>query len=597
MTSPANITETNMQQPAEKFKGTLKPWVFWPAAVASTIFVTLALVAPHRINSIIQTAKDTLITHSSWYFVAVATGFVLFCIVIAASKAGDIVLGDDDDDPEYSTGSWFAMLFAAGMGIGLVFWGAAEPLSHFLTPPPGTTGDAAHIARASMSRTFLHWGLHAWAIYVVVGLGIAYAVHRKGRPISIRWALEPVLGKYVDSWLGNLIDIFAIIGTLFGVATSLGFGVKQVASGLESMLGITTTSGMLVGLVIVISGLAALSVATGLDAGIKLLSNTNLLIAAFLALITLTLGPTTFLFSEFVQSIGNYLNNLIHLSFQTFAFEPEGVSWLTGWTSNYWGWWISWSPFVGVFIARISRGRTVRQFIVGVMLVPTLVTFLWFSIFGGSALYQEIFEGADFAKGGSGLNTTTALFQMFERLPASSFLIVGAMILVVIFFVTSSDSGSYVLSMISTGGDPNPQLWVRLTWATLSGAIAAALLGSSGSDDGMSALQTMSILSALPFSLVMILICVSLWKALFNEVAIAKREERAMLRERMKNVVATEVRKQVLSDVAQAARSHPIETSEGARAFQRKLLAMAKMTKRPKAATKPVENQSQPPRD
>ena len=366
------------------------PRVFLPAAGLLVVFVALAAIFPDRMSDALSTANTTVVQDLGWFYVAVVTGFVVFSLWAALSPMGDIVLGKDDEDPEFGLGSWFAMLFAAGMGIGLVYWGVAEPLNHFNSPPPGSAaGDAAQTARTAMDTTFLHWGLHAWAIYVVVGLAIAYAVHRKGRPISIRYALEPLFGKRILGFWGDVVDIIAIIGTLFGVATSLGYGVTQVGSGL-SFLGVVDEAGtgLLVLLIIGITAIALASVVSGVDKGIKLLSNVNMGVAAVLLALVLLLGPTVFLLSDFVTQIGSYLQNFLRMSFNVRPFQGEdGQAWLSGWTTYYWGWWMSWAPFVGVFIARISRGRTVRQFVMGVLLVPTMVTFLWFSVMGLSLIH------------------------------------------------------------------------------------------------------------------------------------------------------------------------------------------------------------------
>nr|WP_223158646.1 BCCT family transporter [Yimella sp. cx-51] len=497
------------------------PRVFWPAAVLLLAFVAIALIWPHQLNEVLGKANDTVVGDMGWFYVITVTGFVFYAIWLVLSPMGDIVLGKPEEDPEFSLPSWFAMLFAAGMGIGLVFWGVAEPLNHFSTPPPGTAEGEPARARAAMDSTFLHWGLHAWAIYVVVGLAVAYAVHRKGRSVSIRWTLEPLLGDRVKGWLGDVIDILAIVGTLFGIATSLGFGVSQVGAGL-GYLGVadtddsgTVSKWLLVALIIGITAIATCSVVTGVDKGIKFLSNLNMVVAGLLMAAVLLLGPTMFLLSDFVQQIGSYLQNFLSMSFRTFAFQgDDGKSWLSGWTTFYWGWWISWSPFVGVFIARISRGRTVREFVAGVLLVPSVVGCLWFAIFGGSGIYREMYGPGGIIKDGK-VSTDLALFQLLDGLPVSTLLSVVAIILVVVFFVTSSDSGSFVVDMLASGGNPNPPVWSRVMWASLEGAIAAALIlvGGAGGE-GLAALQTMAILVALPFSIVLILMAVSTGKEL-----------------------------------------------------------------------------------
>ena len=509
------------------------PRVFWPAAGIVLTFVALAVLLPERLDSVLGTLNDTVIGDLGWFYVLLVSSCIAFSLWIAFSPMGNVVLGKDDEEPEFGLKSWFAMLFAAGMGIGLVFWGVAEPLNHFASPPPGTADGEAAAARAAMDTTFLHWGLHAWGIYVVVGLAVAYAVHRKGRPVSIRWALEPLFGERVKGRLGDVIDVIAIIGTLFGVATSLGFGVSQVSAGLAYLGVVDEASTTLKVLLIAgISLIAIASVVTGVDKGIKWLSNINMGLAGVLLLVVAVLGPTVFILGDFVQQLGSYARNFFELSFRTMSFQGEdGATWLSGWTTFYWGWWMSWAPFVGVFIARISRGRTVREFVTGVLLVPTLVTFLWFSVMGGSAIYREMFANGGLVGEDGAVSTDAALFQFLEGLPASGLLSVLAMILVVVFFVTSSDSGSFVVDMLASGGDPEPPVWSRVFWAVLEGVIAATLLiaGAVTGGDGLGALQTMAILLALPFSLVMIGMMVSTAKALLHENWLNQRAERRLL--------------------------------------------------------------------
>ncbi len=522
--SSSSPSRTSTQQ---KFQRLIPaPRVFLPAAALVVVFVALAAIMPGRLGGWITAANGSVVTDLGWWYVLLVTGFVFFAIWMALSPMGSITLGKYGEKPEFGLKSWFAMLFAAGMGIGLVFWGVAEPLNHFASPPPGTGGSEAAAARNALDVTYLHWGLHAWAIYVVVGLAVAYAVHRKGRPVSIRWALEPLLGKRVTGFWGDLIDVIAIVGTLFGVATSLGFGVSQVGAGL-AYLGVVdeATTTLLVILIAAITTVALISVVTGVDKGIKWLSNINMGTAGLLMLFVLLTGPTVFLLSDFVQQIGSYLQGFLRLSFSTLSFEGEaGQTWLAGWTTYYWGWWMSWAPFVGVFIARISRGRTVREFITGVLLVPTLLTFLWFAILGGSALYREMFGSGGLVGEDGSVSTDIALFQLLDGLPASAFISAVAIFLIVIFFVTSSDSGSFVVDMIASGGDPNPPVWSRAFWAGLEGVIAAVLLIAGG----LAALQTMAILVALPFSIVMVLMVIATTRALIGEHReITRRRERA----------------------------------------------------------------------
>lgn len=551
------------------------PRVFIPAAGLLLLFVAITAVFPEKAGEWIGKANETVVQDLGWWYIAVVTGFVFFSLWIALSHLGNITLGKDGEDPEFGLGSWFAMLFAAGMGIGLVFWGVAEPLNHYATPPPGTLGatDAgtpAQTARTAMDITFLHWGLHAWAIYVVVGLAVAYSVHRKGNPISIRWALQPLLGDRIRGFWGDVIDVIAVLGTLFGVATSLGLGVSQIGAGLGYLDVIDEPSTwLLIGLIIAITAIALVSVVTGVDKGIKWLSNINMVAAVVLMATVLVLGPTVFILSDFVTQIGSYIQNFFQMSFNARPFQEDGASWLGGWTTFYWGWWMSWAPFVGVFIARISRGRTVREFVIGVLLVPTLVTFLWFSVMGGTALYDELFGDGGLIDPEAGVSTNTALFQMLDLLPGATILSVLAIFLIVVFFVTSSDSGSFVVDMLSSGGDPNPPVWSRAFWATMEGAIAAVLLyvglqaqKTNPDVDPLGALQTMAILLALPFSFVMVLMAVSTAKALLGERRAWVRRQNKWLAEQ----VAAELESADGGDAAKSAPAQGIAPGTGATA-------------------------------
>ncbi len=537
--------------PVPKPGGDLNRPVFFTSAVIILIALLAAIIAPRAFNSVIGTINSVVVNSIGWYYVALVSGFVIFSLVVAFSKLGTIRLGRPDDKPQYNWRTWFAMLFAAGMGIGLVFWGAAEPLWHLASPPPGFTGSTIEAqGRRAMAQAFLHWGVHAWAVYVVVGLSVAYAVHRKGRPVSIRWALEPILGKHTDGPIGNAIDVAAVVGTLFGVASSLGLGVSQIAAGLEYLGLGTASTGLMLVLILVITSLATVSVVSGLDKGIAFLSRANLWLAALLVAAVLILGPTLFVLRELISGVGGYVQNFIVMSYQTFPFYGEaGEAWLGSWTTYYWGWWIAWSPFVGVFIARISRGRTVREFIAGVLLVPTAITMIWFSILGGTALYQQIFQGAGLITDGA-VSTNTALFEMLGNLPGGALLSGLALLLVLVFFVTSSDSGSFVVDMLNHNGNPNPPVWSRVFWSVMEGAIAAVLIWVSstafdGDTSGLSALQALTIVAAAPFSVVMIGMCFSTVKALRHDVAVRQRAEDALLRRELAQEAA-----QLVTDAA-----------------------------------------------
>lgn len=494
------------------------PAVFYPAAGIIVVFVAAALVFPDGVSTLIGDIQGFVINDLGWYYVLLIATFVAFSLYAAFSRWGSITLGPPDEPPEFSLRSWFAMLFSAGMGIGLVFWGVAEPLNHFAAPKPGVEGSPADIADFALTQTFLHWGIHAWAIYVIVGLAIAYAVHRKNRPVSIRWALEGLIGKErAAGRLGDVIDVIAIVGTLFGVATSLGFGVVQLSAGFGFLDIFPDSKGTQIIAVAAITALATVSVVTGLDKGIQWLSNANMVLAGIVLLFVLIAGPTVFLMREFVAAIGEYLAGVVRLTFDTTALQgEEGAAWQASWTTFYWGWWISWAPFVGVFIARISRGRTIREFVVGVLMVPTVVTFLWFSVLGGTAIWRELFGGGGLIADDGTVSTNESLFAMLEGLPGGGIVSLVALALIVTFFVTSSDSGSLVVDMLASGGDPNPPTWSRVFWAVAEGAVAMALL-VVGSDAALGALQSTAIAIALPFSFVMIAMMIALVRSLNAE--------------------------------------------------------------------------------
>ncbi|GEL44894.1 choline transporter [Cellulomonas hominis] len=543
------VTTTETDRPAVGGRG---PWgtsrpVFWGSVAVVVLVAGLTIAFPETAGEVIGRIQTDVVSAFGWYYVLLVAGFVAFALWVGLGRWGDITLGQDDDVPQYRLTTWFAMLFATGMGIGMVFWGVAEPLSHYADPKPAVTGTPEELAQAAMSQTYLHWGVSAWAIYVVVGLALAYTVHRKGRPVSIRWALEPLLGARVRGRLGDGIDITAVVGTVFGIATSLGLGVLQITAGLEHV-GIARSSTVLQVVVIVgVTGLATFSVVSGLDRGLKWLSNINVVFAGVLLLAVLALGPTLFLLREFVQSLGVYLASVVPMMFNVSAYAgAEGEAWQASWTTFYWGWWISWSPFVGVFIARISRGRTVREFVGGVLLVPTLVCFLWFSVLGGSALHTELFGGGGLVGPGGEVVPENALFDLLAGLPGGAVLSVGAIVLVALFFITSADSGALVVSMLSAGGDPEPRTPLRVLWAALGGVLAIALLLAGG----LTALQTAAILIALPFSVVMIGMVVSTSRALHAEHTAFLRAEKRQVRAQLAAHVGARVEAQVQASVA-----------------------------------------------
>lgn len=498
-------------------KTSIERWVFWPAAAVVIAFSGFALLAPRAAEAAFGAVQASIVNAFNWYYVLIAAFFVAFSLFVGFSRYGDIRLGADEDRPEFSLGAWFSLLFAAGMGIGLVFYGASEPLSHFVSPRPGVSGTPEQLAQAALSQTYLHWGVHAWSIYVVVGLALAYAIHRRKRPISIRWTLEPLLGRRVRGAWGNAIDVVALAGTLFGVATSLGLGVLQISAGLDAIGLVEPSPATQVLIIVVITVFVLASVLSGVTRGMKWLSSTNLVLAGILVLFLLVFGQTEFLLREFVQSIGTYIQNFVGLSFNVSAFQgAAGEAWQASWTSFYWGWWISWAPFVGIFIARISRGRTVRQFVAGVILVPTLIGILWFSVLGGSALYLELTDPGSLVGADGEVDIEGTLFSLLEYFPATGVLTAGVILLITIFFVTSSDSGALVMGMIATGGQINPRKWVRTFFTLITALLAISLLLAGG----LQALQTAAIIIALPFSVVMLLIC-------WSTIVAFSRERRA----------------------------------------------------------------------
>jgi len=487
----------------------VNPPVFFTSAGLTLAFAGLSALFPTQAKSLFDTLQAAIVHEFGWFYIAVVAGFLGFAIFLMLSRYGDVKLGPDDSEPDYSYLSWFAMLFSAGMGIGLIFFGVAEPLQHYATPPTGE-GKTIEAAQRAMVLTFFHWGVHAWAIYIVVGLALAYFSFRRGLPLTVRSALHPLIGDRINGPIGHAIDIFAVLGTIFGVATSLGLGVLQVNAGFTHLFGLPNNTLVQIVLIAAITGCATLSVASGLDRGVKVLSELNIILAVVLLVFVLVTGSTVFLLQAFVQNVGAYLGAVVERTLQTYAYKPN--EWLGSWTLFYWGWWIAWSPFVGMFIARISRGRTIREFVTGVLLVPVLFTFFWMTVFGNTAIEMDR-SGAvaltDIVKD----NMPVTLFEMLGHLPFGTIASGLATLLVIFFFVTSADSGALVIDMITSGAADNPPLWQRVFWAISGGTVAAVLLVAGG----LEALQTAAIASALPFSVVMIFICYGLLRALQME--------------------------------------------------------------------------------
>ncbi|MAA86520.1 MAG: choline transporter [Haliea sp.] len=486
--------------------------VFWPSLCLLAALVGVAAFLPKASSALFQHLQDGIIRYASWYYVVVVAVILISIVVLSVTRLGDIKLGPDHSVPDYTLVSWFAMLFAAGMGIGLMFFGVAEPVMHFLQPPLGE-GGTVEAARQAMQLTFFHWGLHAWGIYAIVALVLAYFAFRHSLPLTLRSAFYPLVGERIHGPFGAAVDVFAIICTSCGIATSLGYGVLQINGGLAYLIGIEVSSGVQVRLICGIMVLAGISVALGLDAGIRRLSELNLLLALLLLGGVLFAGPTVTLLQSTIQSLGVYAGDLVAKTFNLYAYEP--TDWLGGWTIFYWGWWLSWSPFVGLFIARISRGRTIREFVLGAMIVPCGFTLLWMGVFGNSAIELILHEG-QVALGESVLaSQAQALFQFLEYLPGSTLLSITSLLMVVVFFVTSADSGALVLNMLSAHGRDDTPVLQRLIWAVVIGTIAIVLLLAGG----LAALQTAAIASALPFSLALLGAIWGLARALRLDVA------------------------------------------------------------------------------
>ncbi|ULQ47049.1 BCCT family transporter [Flagellatimonas centrodinii] len=488
----------------------VSPPVFITAALSVLVFVLFGSLFTEPAETLFNAIQGGITRYLGWYYILVTSLFVGFVLWLLLSRYGDVRLGDPHEKPEYGYFSWFAMLFSAGMGIGLLFWSIAEPMYHYVTPPFGAEGESARAAEVALRTTFFHWGLHAWAIYVIVGLSLAYFAYRHKLPLSIRSAFYPLFGDRIYGWPGHVIDTIAVFGTLFGVATSLGLGVQQVNAGLAYLLDIPQSLPIQLGLIAVITAIATASVVAGLNKGVKFLSELNIWLSLGLVTLILVLGPTIFILNTFVETTGRYLQNLVLMSFWTDTIGNSG--WAGSWTIFYWGWWIAWAPFVGMFIARVSRGRTIREFTLGVLFVPTLVTFLWLSVFGGTALNLELLHDGGIAAAVQA-DLTTALYVTLDQLPLAGLTAAVATVVVVTFFVTSSDSGSLVIDMLTSGGELDPPRVQRVFWAVLEGVVAAVLLVAGG----LGALQTASIATGLLFSVVMVLMCVSLLKAFRHE--------------------------------------------------------------------------------
>jgi choline/carnitine/betaine transport len=498
----------------EDHGGGLDKVVFGISAAIAVLFLVWGFVSTDSLASVSGDSLDWTMANTGWLFVLTSSGFVVFVIWLALSRFGTITLGRDDEEPEFRTISWVAMMFSAGMGIGLMFYGVSEPITHFATPPPGT-GDAGNpqATQNALATTLFHWTLHPWAIYAVVGLAISYGVYRKGRLQLISAAFEPLLGRHANGPWGKVIDMLAIFATLFGSAASLGLGALQIRSGLRIVTGLDATgNSILVGIIAILTVAFVLSAVTGVAKGIQWLSNINMVLAVVLALFVFVVGPTVFILNLIPTSIGSYVQDLAMMSARTGAEGGRTTTWLSTWTVFYWAWWLSWTPFVGMFIARISRGRTIRQFVSGVLLVPSLVSLVWFCVFGGAAIRLQQ-TGTDIAGAGG---VESQLFTTLQAYPLATAASVLVMLLVAIFFVSGADAASIVMGTLSERGALHPSKPTVIFWGVATGAVAAVMLLVGGAD-ALSGLQTITIVAALPFVLVMVGLSVALVKDLRND--------------------------------------------------------------------------------
>jgi glycine betaine transporter len=489
------------------------------------LVVLWGIVAPDNMAAVFDTLLAAVTHNFGWLYLWVVLGLVVFAGFVAFSRYGNLTLGAEDEEPEFSLGSWFAMLFSAGMGIGLVFWGVAEPLSHYTTAPPGTVARTPEAANVAMRYVFFHWGIHPWAVYSIVALAIAFFQYRRGGSPLISTVTSALPWRPVQKMAG-LFDGLAVVATAFGVAASLGVGALQINSGLQAVFGLGMSAAAQVTIIVLTAMVFIASAVSGVDKGIRYLSNFNIGLAAVLAVAVFLLGPTVAIIDTFSNTLGGYLSDVVRMSLRATPFRDS--RWVGNWTIFYWAWWIAWSPFVGLFIARVSRGRSIREFILGTVLAPSLAAFIWFSIFGGTALYMEVWQHVPLGEALKA-DVATVLFKLFEALPFGMVMSVLATFLVFVFFVTSGDSAVLVLGMMSTNGNPNPPQRIKIIWGVLIAGIAISLLLAGG----LKALQTATILFALPFALVIVLMAVSLMRALredWQEQVRRERETRLRLR-------------------------------------------------------------------
>lgn len=507
-----------MHKPKKKILDFHYP-VFIPSAIVILLFVTVAIVFGEPLNKTFLTIRNEIYDNIGWLFIVTVNILLVAAVLIATSKLGKIKIGGQNAKPDFSNFAWYSMLFSAGMGIGLIFYGVAEPIQHFATPPIPVNGEVA-AAKQAFAFTFLHYGLHPWAVYGMISLAFAFFTFNKNLPLTVRSLFAPLIGKKIHGPIGHLVDTLAVIACLFGLATTLGFGAQQVGSGLNFLFGIKNNLTTQIIFIAITTSLATASIVSGLDKGVKMLSILNIRIAIIFMLLMLVIGPTVFLLDSLIENIGIYFQNLLQLGTYTEVYAE--TKWQNNWTIFYWAWWIAWSPFVGIFIARVSKGRTVREFLSGVVILPTVFSFLWFTIFGSSAIHLELNNIANVSDAVKA-DISTALFEMLKNYPLTILLSVVGILLVVSFFVTSSDSGSLVVDFITTGGKLDAPVGTRIFWATVEGLLAIALLVGGG----LSTLQTAVMIAALPFAIILIIMTYSLIIGL-------RRERVKKLRQRVK---------------------------------------------------------------
>ena len=491
--------------------------VFYPALITIVLSVVFALIFSEQSQRSLENVQNIVSQKGGWIYTLSVNAFIIFCIYMAFGKYGSIRLGGPEARPEFKSTAWFAMLFSAGIGNGLVLFSIADPVRDFLNPPRlSADADPTIIAQEAINFSFLHHGIHGWAIYSVIGLALAYFTYNRKMPLTIRSAFYPLLGERIHGWIGNVIDVVAVVATLFGLATTLGFGVGQINAGFTHVFGIPHSLAFQYLIIFAITAIATISVVSGVNKGVKILSQMNVGVAVIIFFMILVLGPTAFIMKGFIQNVGSYLTNFVDLA--TWSGSYGDSTWHNGVTLMYWGWWASWSPFVGTFIARVSRGRTIKEFILGVLFLPAMVTFLWFSAFGGTTMLGLV-DGDFSLVAAVNDNISTALFVFFEKFPLAIVLKILGMILICSFIITSADSGALVVDGITSGGDKKTPALQRIIWASLAGCIAAALLTGGG----LGTLQAAVTISGLPFAILLVAMCISLYIGIREDFNVSKR--------------------------------------------------------------------------